>query len=74
MWHCLVATLTNNAKAKVIAFRNEFKHLENNQTYTSAPLLLKTMLHLATLDNKATGKTLRNNLRELPAYAAKVKT
>ena len=28
---------------------------------------------LATLDNKATSETLRNNLRELPAYAAKVK-
>jgi len=73
MWRCLMATLTDEAKAKVIAFRNEFEHFENNQTYTSAPLLLKTMMRLATLDNKATSETLRNNLRELPAYAAKVK-
>jgi hypothetical protein len=73
MWRCLMATLTDDAKAKVIAFRNEFEHVENNQTYTSAPLLLKTMMRLATLDNKATSETLRNNLRELPAYAAKVK-
>ena len=29
---------------------------------------------LATLDNKATSETLRNNLRELPAHAAKVKS
>ena len=57
----------------VIVFRNEFEHVENNQTYTSAPLLLKTIMHLATLDNKATSETLRKNLRELPAYAAKVK-
>jgi hypothetical protein len=73
MWHCLMATLTDDAKAKVIAFRNEFGHVENNQAYTWAPLLLKTMMCLATLDNKPTSETLRNNLRELPAYAAKVK-
>ena len=73
MWRCLMATLTDDAKAKVIAFRNEFEQVQNNQTYTSAPLLLKTMMRLATLDNKATSETLRNNLRELPAYAAKVK-
>ena len=68
-----MASLTDDAKAKVIAFRNEFEHVENNQTFTSAPLLLKTMMRLATLDNKATSETLRNNLRELPVYAAKVK-
>ena len=73
MWRCLMATLTDDAKAKVIAFRNEFEHMQDNQTFTSAPLLLKTMMRLATLDNKATSETLRNNLRELPAYAAKVK-
>ena len=73
MWRCLMSTLTDDAKAKIIAFRNEFEQVENNQTYTSAPLLLKTMMRLATLDNKATSETLRNNLRELPAYAAKVK-
>ncbi len=67
-----MATLTDDAKAKVIVFRNEFKHVKNNQTYTSAPLLLKTMMHLATLDNKATSETLRNNFQELPPYAAKV--
>ena len=72
MWHCLMATLTDDAKAKVIAFQNKFKHMEDNQTFTSAPLLLKTMMHLATLDNKATSKKLRNNLCELPAYVAKV--
>ena len=68
-----MASFTDDAKAKVIAFRNDFEHVENNQTFTSPPLLLKTMMRLATLDKKATSKTLRNNLRELPAYAAKVK-
>ena len=32
------------------------------------------MMCLATLDNKATSKALRNNLFELPAHAAKVKS
>lgn len=53
MCHCLMATLTDDAKAKVIVFRNEFEDLKSNQTYTSTPLLLNTMMHLATLDNKA---------------------
>ena len=73
MWRCLMASLTDDAKAKVIAFCKEFEHVENNQTFTSAPLLLKTMMRLATLDNKATSEKLRSNLRELLAYAAKVK-
>ena len=68
MGHCLMATLTDDTKAKVIAFRNEFEQVKNNQTYALAPLLLKTLMCLATLDNKATSETLRNNLRELPAY------
>ena len=46
-------TLSNDAKAKVIVFRNEFEHTENNQTYTFAPFLLKMMMCLATLNNKA---------------------
>ena len=30
----VMATPTNEAKAKVMAFRNEFEHTKNNQTYT----------------------------------------
>lgn len=73
MWHCLVSSVINDVKAKVNAFQSELEHIENNQTFTSAPLLLKTKMQLATLNNKATSETLKINLHELAAYAANVK-
>ena len=56
-WHCIMATLTNDA---IIAFRHEFEHIKNNQTYTPAPLLLKMMMCLATLANKGTRRQLKH--------------
>lgn len=64
-----MASLMEDAKAKVIAFWIECNQVENNQTYTSQLHLLK-MIHLTTVNNKTASETLRNNLL---SYAANVK-
>lgn len=71
---CLMVTLTDDAEAKVIAFRNEFEHVENNQTFTSSPLVLKTMMRLATLDIKVTSETLRKKHKSFQLMKYRLKT
>jgi len=58
MWRCLKNTLTPAARASINAFRTDYEQTIGRITYTSAPLLLKTMMRLTTLDNRATNETL----------------
>ena len=69
MSECILASLTPAARVRLLPFRSEFEI--NDVVY--APLLHKKVMAMATIDSVATSKTLRANLRELPAFCASVK-
>jgi hypothetical protein len=73
MWRCIYNTLTKEAKAKLLTYLDDFKMPNASGKMTEVgPLMYKTMMRLATLDNNATVQALRANLRELPQYSIKV--
>ncbi|KAL7461530.1 hypothetical protein ACHAXS_001949 [Conticribra weissflogii] len=69
MWRCINNSLTKQAKAKVLSYRNDCEINNNGVKKIAAPLLYKTIMHLATLDSNATNHQLCANLRELTSYA-----
>ena len=69
MSKCILASLTPAARVRLLPFRLEF---EINDV-VNAPLLHKKVMAMAFIDSVATSKTLRANLRDLPAFCASVK-
>ncbi len=69
MWRCINDSLTEQAKAKVLSYREDYEIDDNGTKKIAAPLLYKTVMRLATLDSNATDRQLRTNLRELTSYA-----
>lgn len=65
---CLAKSLTAEARAKMITFRNEYTF--DGVEY--APLMYKIIMRIATMDTVATTKTLRDNLNNLAVFAATV--
>jgi hypothetical protein len=58
---CLMASLTDDARARIQPYSSEYvRHGE-----VCAPLLFKTQMRLATIDSVATTESLRTSLREL---------
>jgi hypothetical protein len=71
MWRCLYNSLTEEAKATLLTYRQDYELTVNGEPKVVAPLMYKTIMRLATLDGKATVTALRANLRELTLYAIK---
>jgi len=76
---CLMNSLSPKAKALLLTHREDYTILAADasgamQTTIVAALMLKTMLKIATVDSKATTKTLRNNLNHLPEAMLMVKS
>jgi hypothetical protein len=71
MWRCLYNSLTEEAKATLLTYRQDYELMVNGSTKVVAPLMYKTIMRLATLDGKATVTALRANLRELTHYAVR---
>ena len=69
MWRCIMATLTKEAQSFLIPFQHEYTIRDGVDEYTSGPMLYKTVMRLATVDNTATDEQLRTNLRQLPTLA-----
>ncbi len=69
MWRCINNSLTKQAKAKVLSYCNDYEINNNRVKKIAAPLLYKTIMHLAALDSNATDCQLCANLRELTSYA-----
>ena len=65
---CLSASLTADAAARLLTYRNEYTF--NGVEY--GPVMYKTIMRLATIDNAATSQNLRDNLNNLATYAATV--
>ena len=76
---CLMNSLSPKAKALLLTHREDYTILAADasgamQATIVAALMLKTMLKIATVDSKATTKTLRNNLNHLPEAMLMVKS
>eukprot|EP00804_Cyclotella_cryptica_P030718 CCRYP_009136-RA/>CCRYP_009136-RA protein AED:0.27 eAED:0.27 QI:0/-1/0/1/-1/1/1/0/399 len=71
MWRCLYNSLTKEAKATLLTYRQDYELMVNGEPKPVAPLMYKTIMRLATLDGKATVTALRANLRKLTLYAIK---
>ncbi len=69
MWRCINDSITKQAKAKVLSYRDDYEINNNGVKKIAAPLLYKTIMRLATLDSNATNRQLRANLRKLTSYA-----
>ena len=67
----LMNSLTQDAKDQVALYEKEYE-LDNGagEKIVVAPLLYKIIMRLTTLDTKATSKTLRAAIKDLPAVAA----
>ncbi len=65
---CLAKSLTADAQARLLTYRN--KYTFDGVEYT--PLMFKIIMCLATTDSVATPQTLCNNLQSLGVYAATV--
>ena len=65
---CLGKSLTADAQARLLTYRNEhtFKGVEYD------PLMYKVIMRLATIDTLATTQALRDNLNNLGIFAAMV--
>ena len=76
---CLMNSLSPKAKVLLLTHREDYTILAADasgamQATIVAALMLKTMLKIATVDSKATTKTLRNNLNHLPEAMLMVKS
>nr|ACA60902.1 gag protein [Thalassiosira pseudonana] len=69
MAECLLSSVTASAKQALIADRGQYTF--DGTIY--APVLFKHMMKIATLDNKATSKWLRDQLKQMPAVMLEVK-
>eukprot|EP01082_Thalassiosira_pseudonana_P012699 g11100.t1 g11100 contig5:91555-93005(-) len=69
MAECLLSSVTASAKQALIADRGQYTF--DGTIY--APVLFKHMMKVATLDNKATSKWLRDQLKQMPAVMLEVK-
>jgi hypothetical protein len=69
MSKCITKTLTPAARVRLLPFRGDYEI--DNVIY--APLLHKKIMALATINSVATTKTLRSNLRKLPAFCSTIK-
>jgi hypothetical protein len=65
---CLAKSLTADAQARLLTYRNEYTF--DGVKYT--PLMYKIIMRLATINSVATTQTLRSNLQSLGTYAAMV--
>ena len=70
----VLATLTDNAKHKLLAYCDEYEVTPSgaNSSVVVFPLLYKNIMRLATLDTSATYAALRNNIMKVAEYAKKV--
>ena len=64
-----MATLTKKAQSFLIIYKQKYTIKDGADEYTSGPMLYKTFMHLATMDNTATDEQLRTNLWQLPTLA-----
>jgi hypothetical protein len=69
MAECLLSSVTASAKQALIADQGQYTF--DGTIY--APVLFKHMMKVATLDNKATSKWLRDQLKQMPAVMLEVK-
>ncbi len=65
---CLAKSLTADAKARLLTYRN--KYTFDGVEY--APFMYEVIMHLATINSVATTQTLHNNLQLLGVFAATV--
>ncbi len=65
---CLASSLTAEAQARLLTYRNEYTF----DCVEYAPLLYKIIMRLATIYSVATTQTLQENLQNLGVFAATV--
>ena len=72
LYHCLMASLSDEAKQKVLIWKDQYQIEINDRKYSSGVALLKVIIRESHLDTNATTNQIRTKLSNLDEYITTV--